>query len=130
MRAVFGGIMRWFWIAPRHNQPTKISTDIDWQTDIIFAEETDIPAWMDLVYLVVDGFPYLKEAEYLEQLKRYIQKKQVLIMKDETIIIGAMAFNNEIGSIDFFGIHPQYRKIDIAKAFLQKAWGELFFVTQ
>lgn len=42
-------------------------------------------------------------------------------MKDETMIIGAMVFDNEIGSIDFLGIHPQYRKNDIAKAFVQKA---------
>lgn len=108
-----------------NNEPTKISTEIDWQKDIAFAVESDIPAWMDLVRLVVDGFPYLKESEYLEQLKQGIQKKQALIMRDENIIIGAMAFNNETGSIDFLGIHPQYRKHDIARAFLQRAWREL-----
>lgn len=108
-----------------NNQPTKISTEIDWQKDIVFAEENDIPAWMDLLSLVVDGFPYLNENEYLEKLKQGIHKKQALIMKDGNIIIGAMAFNNETGSIDFLGIHPQYRKKDIAKAFMQKALGEL-----
>lgn len=46
-------------------------------------------------------------------------------MKDEHIIIGAIAFNNETGSIDFLGIHPQYRKKDIVKAFMQKALSEL-----
>ncbi len=108
-----------------NNEPTKISSEIDWQKDIIFAEESDILAWMDLVHLVVDGFPYLKENEYVEQLKQSIQKKQALIMYDGNIIIGAMAFNNETGSIDFLGIHPQYRKQDIARAFLQRAWEEL-----
>lgn len=108
-----------------NHQPTKISSEIDWQKDITFAVENDISAWMDLVRLVVDGFPYLNENEYLEQLKLFIQKKQALIMKDGSIIIGAMVFNSETGSIDFLGIHPQYRKKDIAKAFLQKVWGEL-----
>lgn len=108
-----------------NNQPTKISTEIDWRNDIVFAEENDIPGWMDLLSLVVDGFPYLNESEYLEQLKQCICKKQAMIMKDENIIIGAMAFNNQTGSIDFLGIHPQYRKKDIAKAFMQKALGEL-----
>lgn len=108
-----------------NNEPTKISTEIDWQKDIAFAVESDIPAWMDLVRLVVDGFPYLKESEYLEQLKQGIQKKQALIMRDENIIIGAMAFNSETGSIDFLGIRPQYKKHDIARAFLQRAWREL-----
>lgn len=108
-----------------NNEPTKTSTEIDWQKDIAFAVESDVPAWMDLVRLVVDGFPCLKESEYLEQLKQGIQKKQALIMRDENIIIGAMAFNSKTGSIDFLGIHPQYRKHDIARAFLQRAWGEL-----
>lgn len=108
-----------------NKEPTKVCTEIDWQQDILFAADSDIPAWMDLVYLVVDGFPYLKEDEYLEKLKRYIQKKQALIIKDGANIIGAMAFDNETGSIDFLGVHPQYRKRDIAKAFLQKLWGEL-----
>lgn len=108
-----------------NNKPTKISTEIDWQRDIVFAAERDIPAWMDLVHLVVDGFPYLKENEYIEQLKQVIQKNQALIMYDGNTIIGAMAFNNETGSINFLGIHPQYRKQDIARAFLQRAWGEL-----
>lgn len=108
-----------------NKEPTKVCTEIDWQQDILFAADSDIPAWMDLVHLVVDGFPYLKEDDYLEQLKWYIQKKQALIIKDEATIIGAMAFDNETGSIDFLGVHPQYRKRDIAKAFLQKLLGEL-----
>ena len=32
-----------------------------------------------------------------------------------------MAFNEVTGSIDFFGVHPQYRKRGIAKAFCEKA---------
>lgn len=44
-------------------------------------------------------------------------------MKDENTIIGAMTFNNKTGSIDFLGIHPQYRKKDIAKAELLMEFG-------
>lgn len=36
-----------------------------------------------------------------------------------------MAFNEITGSIDFFGVHPQYRKRGIAKAFCEKALYEL-----
>lgn len=109
-----------------NNQPTKISEEIDWKTDIVFAGEWDIPAWMELLSLVVDGFPYLNEQMYLAQLKLCICKKQAMIIKDGTSIIGAMMFDRDTGSIDFLGIHPQYRKQEIAKAFLQKIWGELF----
>lgn len=108
-----------------NTEPTKLCAEIDWQQDIHFAGDSDIPAWMDLVHLVVDGFPYLKDDEYSAQLKQYIQKKQALIIKDKSVVIGAMTFNGETGSIDFLGVHPQYRKRDIAKAFLQKLWGEL-----
>lgn len=108
-----------------NKEPTKIETDIDWKTEIAFATLLDIPQWMELVRLVIDGFPYLKENEYEEMLKQYIQKKHALIIKDNNIAIGIMAFNAEIGSIDFLGIHPQYRKKGITKAFLQKAMDEL-----
>lgn len=108
-----------------NNQPTKISKEIDWQRDIIFAADNDIPAWMYLLSLVVDGFPCLNENEYLEQLKQCISQKKAMIMKDENTIIGAMVFRGGTGSIDFLGIHPQYSKKDISKAFMQKALGEL-----
>lgn len=103
-----------------NNQPTKISTEIDWKKDIIFAEEKDIPAWMDLLSLVVDGFPYLEETRYLDQLVQAIHKKQALIIRDSNTIIGAMAFNDETGSIDFLGIHPQYRKKTLLELLCKK----------
>lgn len=34
-------------------------------------------------------------------------------------------FNKQAGSIDFLAVHPQYRKFEIAKAFLQRLWYEL-----
>ncbi|MEG0397304.1 MAG: GNAT family N-acetyltransferase [Oscillospiraceae bacterium] len=108
-----------------NEQPTKISAVINCQTDIMFAQKSDIPAWMDLVRLVVDGFPYLNEAEYLEQLEEYISQKQTVLIKDNDIIIGAMAFNKKTGSIDFLGIHPQYKKQELLAAFLQKLLCEL-----
>ncbi len=102
-----------------HNQPSKTGTEIDWKTKIRIAEISDIPAWMDFVRLVVDGFPYLNEAEYCKQLETYIQKQQAWLIKDASILIGAMAFCRETGSIDFLGVHPQYTKQGIAKFFLQ-----------
>ena len=46
-------------------------------------------------------------------------------MKDTDTAIAIMAFNEVTGSIDFFGVHPQYRKRGIAKAFCEKALCEL-----
>lgn len=95
----------------------------DWE--ITFAEESDIPCWMELVRLVIDGFPHLREDEYIQVLKERISTRQALILKDGQLAIGIMLFSYETGSIDFMGSHPLYRRKGIPKAFLDKVMGEL-----
>ncbi|GKX28343.1 AraC family transcriptional regulator [Vallitalea longa] len=90
------------------------------QKEITLATLLDISLWMDLVRLVIDGFPNLQEEEYVVQLKQCIIERRALILKSDNIAIGNMIFNQETGSIDFFGIHPQYRNSEIAHAFLEK----------
>ncbi len=63
----------------------------------------DIPAWMDFVLQVIDGFSGFCEEQYRERLKIYIKDKQALIMRDENAIIGAAVFSLQDGSIDFLG---------------------------
>ncbi len=104
-----------------NENPTKSGAEIDWRNDIRFATQEDVPRWMELVRLVVDGFPNLQTDEYRETLSRYIQDNQALLLKDQDTAIGIMLFNHLTGSIDFLGIHPQYHKRGIANAFLQKA---------
>ena len=84
-------------------------TMMDAKENISFATAEDIPVWMDLVHLVVDGFPHLNESEYLMTLKEYIRKKQALILKSEGIAVAVMTISHNTGSIDFFGVHPLYR---------------------
>lgn len=110
-----------------NTSPSSICADGE---NIVFVTPEDIRDWMAFVSLVVDGFPYLEEAEHLENLKRYISQKQALLMRDDKIIIGAVAFSRETGSIDFLGIHPQYRDHGIAKAFLNKLMQELLIGQQ
>ena len=92
---------------------------------IEFAGEEDISCWMELVRLVIDGFPHLYEEEYTEELVRRIKRKQALILKDGSIAVGIMLFSHETGSIDFMGTHPLYRSKGIPKAFLDKVMNEL-----
>lgn len=92
---------------------------------IHFATEDDIPVWMDLVRLVIDGFPHLQEDEYILKLSGYIKNKQALVTKDNHIAVGIMLFSYETGSIDFMGTHPLYHKKGIAKALLDKVMCEL-----
>lgn len=80
---------------------------------------------MNLVHLVIDGFPHLNEKEYIEKLQEYIRNRRALILKNTDTAIGIMTFNETAGSIDFLGVHPQYRKKGIAKAFCEKVLYEI-----
>lgn len=92
--------------------------------DIKLATISDIPAWMKLVRMVVDGYPYLDEADYLAKLKNSIEKRQALILPLGNLAIGIMAFAYNTGSIEFMGVHPQYRSYGIPKLFLDKLMNE------
>lgn len=69
----------------------------------------DIPDWMELAALTVDGFPCFEEADHLERLRESIRRQQALILRDEGRIVGALAFSRRTGNIDFLTVHPQYR---------------------
>lgn len=97
--------------------------NIKW--NIEYATEEDIPCWMALVRLVIDGFPHLHEDEYIQVLKQRIKTRQALILKDNEIAIGAMLFTYKTGSIDFMGTHLLYRRKGIPQAFLDKVMSEL-----
>lgn len=93
--------------------------------EISFASDEDIPDWMELVGLVIDGFPHLNEEEYIRVLRQKISTRQALILKDGGTAIGIMLFSYENGSIDFMGSHPLYRKRGVPKAMLDKVMREL-----
>ena len=95
--------------------------------DIKFAVFDDIEDWMELVSLTVDGYPCLNKDEYIQNLHRYIDDKKTLILRDEDMVIGAMGFSPDTGSIDFLAIHPQYRHLGIIKLFLDKLMDELLY---
>ena len=95
------------------------------QENIRFATKKDIPAWLELVNLVIDGFPNLNEEDYLIELKKAISEQRALILIDNEIAMAVMSINYQTGSIDFFGVHPLYRQCGIAKLFLDKIMNEL-----
>lgn len=62
------------------------------KNDIRLAVMEDIPSWMELLRLVVDGYPVLDETDYLHKLKIFIRNRQALVLKDGDLLIGALAF--------------------------------------
>lgn len=101
----------------------KLSQE-EMQENIRFAVKADIPACLELTNLVIDGFPNLNEKEYLAELERGISEQRVLILTDDTMAVALMFVNFQTGSIDFFGVHPLYRKCGITKIFLDKIMKE------
>ena len=86
--------------------------------DLSLARHSDIQAWMDLMRLVIDGYPVMNESDYLSEITKCITENRALVLKDENVLIGAMSFSIHSGSIEFLGIHPQYRKHGLQKLFL------------
>ncbi len=97
------------------NVPSKVFT----KEDICIATIGDIPTWIDLMRLVIDGYPVMDETDYLNEITKAIEEKRALILKEGNVLIGAMTFSRKSGSIDFLGIHPQYRNQEIQKLFLE-----------
>ena len=52
------------------------------------------------------------------KLEESIDEKRALVLRDETILVGAMVFTHSPGSIEFLGVHPQYRNRGLQKLFL------------
>ena len=106
-----------------HASPTEPDTI---KRDISYAVPADLPAWIDFIPLVIDGFPRLEEISHLEQVKQSMQRRQALVMRDGPALIGAAAFSLQTGSIDFLAVHPQYRHYGVARAFLDFMTRSLF----
>ena len=87
--------------------------------DISLADHGDIDDWMNLMRLVIDGYPVMNEEDYLKEITKCIDEQRALVLKDGDVLIGAMAFSYDTGSIEFLGIHPQYRRSSIHKLFLE-----------
>lgn len=97
----------------------EVTMDKFTKDNIRLAKITDIPDWMNLMRLVIDGYPVLDESDYLKKLETGINEGRALVLKAENNLIGALVFNYSPGSIEFLGVHPQYRNRGIQKLFLE-----------
>ena len=86
--------------------------------DIRYAVADDLPAWMELMRLVIDGYPVMNEDEYRRAITASIEERRALVLQDGGRLIGAMTFSPDTGCIDFWGVHPQYRRQGVQKLFL------------
>ena len=78
-----------------HRRTTAMEFTIQ---DIRLAEKKDIVDWMNLMRLVIDGYPVMDEDDYLAKLEESIDEKRALVLREGDILIGAMAFTYSPGS--------------------------------
>ena len=93
--------------------------------EIALATVADIPQWMELVRLAVDGFPHLSEEDYQTELARRIHENSAFLMKGSSCTIAAMLLSCHAGSIDFLAVHPLYRGQGVIRSMVDKALTEL-----
>lgn len=98
--------------------PEISKTEAECGREIRFASEKDVEVWMNLVRLVIDGYPYLDEEEHMKVLRKSIAERRAFIMTEGDIVIGNMMISFTTGNIDFLGVHPLYHKQGIAKLFM------------
>ena len=108
-----------------HRRTTAMEFTIQ---DIRLAEKKDIVDWMNLMRLVIDGYPVMDEDDYLAKLEESIDEKRALVLREGDILIGAMAFTYSPGSIEFLGVHPQYRNRGLQKLSWMPYWKHIFQV--
>lgn len=75
--------------------------------------------------MAIDGFSYFDENEYICKLGNCIEEKRPLILRDNEILVGIMAYSSNNNAIEFSAVHPQYKKMGITRLFVSKLRNEL-----
>lgn len=86
----------------------------------VCAEEKDIPAWLSLVELLKDQFPGLEMEDYTKTLKRNIERKSALCVREDGKLAGVLLFSNRHHCLSCMAVHPAYRRHKVATVLIQK----------
>ena len=89
----------------------KMANDLQ----VRFAKQSDHTQWLALLDQVVDGYPHLNEDEYRLHLSRAIEQREAVVCEAEGRLVGALAFSEAMGTIDFIGILPPLRGRGVSK---------------
>ena len=81
---------------------------------------SDMPGWMELASLVVDGYPYFRESEFAASLHQHIRRGEALVLKDGETAIGGLLYSSAARHIGFLAVHPLYRGTNAARLLLAR----------
>lgn len=83
-----------------------------------FASQVDFDSWMDLVQLVKASFPGLDLEDYKKTLAKKIYQREALVAREQRRSVGALLFSKDTKELEFLAVHPEYRKLGIARELL------------
>ena len=86
------------------------------------ATAADIPAWLELAFATVEGFPHLERAEYLRALRAAVAEgRAYLLPAGRGELAGALILGREPGWIDYLSVSPHCRRQGVCRALLRFA---------
>lgn len=85
---------------------------------IEYASPANLSAWMNLMRSSIDGFPCLNECDHEAWAAACIEQRRALVAWDGEALAGALAFDPDTAHIDVLAVHPQYRRLDVARALI------------
>lgn len=86
-----------------------------------YVNTSDINNCIELVEIVKDDFAGYKKDEFLETLKKCINKNEAIAELDKNLnIIGLLMFSHKDKELEFLAVHPLHRKNGIAKNLIKK----------
>lgn len=87
---------------------------------VLFATTEDILMWMSLVEVVKDNFPGLEMDSYINTLKKNIERKTALCVKQNNLIVGVLLFSPNRSCISCMAVHPDFRGLGIGSSLIDQ----------
>jgi ribosomal protein S18 acetylase RimI-like enzyme len=96
---------------------------------ITYATMNELNSWMELVRLVSWNFPGLETEDKLEEYKNTVIKnmnrKSAICAVSENKVIGILLFSTKYNMLCCMAVHPDYRKLGIAKRMINEMMSQL-----
>lgn len=85
-----------------------------------YAEEAQIPSWMNLVEIMEEYFPGLNMENYQETLRKFIAKKEAICMMEGKRVVAALLFSISQSRLCFLAVHPDFRRKGLATTLVKE----------
>ncbi len=89
-----------------------------------FAENSDVNSIMELAYEVKDDFGGFDDDVFRQNIIDKISKNEILVIRNENVVVGCLAFSREKPEIEFLATLKDYRRLGIASKLIITAMAQ------